>query len=266
MDRDITPSDYVTWAYRLLLGREPESDEAIRGNPWAADRKQLVHATLLSSEFREKNPDIRVAFWGEVLQPHFPGVCVEIRKQLLWGGDPVRTYTIALALETIRREQLAGALAELGVYRGDTAVLYHRICPEKRLFLFDTFEGFPERDLDGRADERFADTSIEAVKARFTDHSNIIFRKGYFPDTTVGLEGEKFCFVMLDADLYNPTLAGLQFFYERMVSGGYVFAHDYSSYESGGAVSRAFTAFLQDKPEKVIEIPDEWGTVLFRKI
>ena len=35
---------------------------------------------------------------------------------------------------------------------------------------------------------------------------------------------------------------------------------------SNQAVSRATDEFLADKAEKVIEIPDTWGTALFRKI
>ena len=70
---------------------------------------------------------------------------------------------------------------------------------------------------------------------------------------------------MLDADLYKPTRAGLEFFYPRMSKGGYIFLHDYTSSESNYAVSRAADEFLADKPEKIIEIPDTWGTALFRK-
>jgi len=82
------------------------------------------------------------------------------------------------------------------------------------------------------------------------DMNNIIIRKGYFPETAKGLESEMFSFVMLDLDLYKPTLAGLEFFYPRVKAGGYIFAHDYNSPESDHAVSRAMNEFLKDKPEK----------------
>ena len=137
--------------------------------------------------------------------------------------------------------------------------------PEKRLYLFDTFEGFPKEDLEAAVDDRFADADFEFVKGQFAGAPTVILKKGYFPETTTGLEDCRFCFVMLDADLYKPTMAGLEFFYPRMVAGGYVFAHDYTSYESNLAVSRAVDQFLSDKPEKVIHLPDEWGSVVFRK-
>jgi O-methyltransferase len=71
---------------------------------------------------------------------------------------------------------------------------------------------------------------------------------------------------MLDADLFAPTLAGLTFFYQRVTPGGYIFIHDFNSPESDWAVSRAIGEFMKDKPERIVEIPDMGGSVLFRKI
>jgi len=57
-----------------------------------------------------------------------------------------------------------------------------------------------------------------------------------------------------------------RFFYPRLTRGGYFFMHDYNSLESQRAVSRAAHAYMIDKPELLIEIPDYFGTALFRKI
>jgi O-methyltransferase len=181
-------------------------------------------------------------------------------------GDPVRDYAVALALQTIRLDGIAGAMAEVGVYRGEMATFYHRVMPERALYLFDTFEGFPKADLEVDHDERFADTSLEAVKSRFPTDAKVIFRPGYFPATAQGLERERFAFVMLDVDLHKPTLAGLDWFYRRMPRGGYIFVHDYTSHESGGGISRAVDAFMADKPELLIHLPDAWGSILFRRM
>ncbi len=47
--------EYVRWAYRLLLGREPESLETIQNNPLKNDRQRLVEAILRSGEFQRCN-------------------------------------------------------------------------------------------------------------------------------------------------------------------------------------------------------------------
>ena len=132
--------------------------------------------------------------------------------------------------------------------------------------MFDTFRGFDPRDSGGGVDDRFNDTSEEIVLANIGDISNVVVRKGHFPETAEGLEGERFCFVLIDFDKYEPTMVALKFFYPRVVSGGFIFVHDYNSPESGWACSRALNSFLSDKPGKPVAIPDAGGTALFRKI
>ena len=181
------------------------------------------------------------------------------------SGDPVRYGALALALETVRND-IPGSLAEVGVYKGDLSHFIHRALPERKLYLFDTFEGFPEGDLEVGSDERFRDTSLPYVKERVGAGENVIFRPGFFPETAVGLEDERFAFVMLDLDLFAPTIAGLEFFYPRLEPGGFLVLHDYNNPESNYAVSRAADEFFADKPEYLIALPDRWGSVLVRKI
>jgi SAM-dependent methyltransferase len=57
----------VVWAYRLLFGREPESDEAVAGHQGAEDRRALVRGFLASDEFRSSNPDAVVRALGSRL-------------------------------------------------------------------------------------------------------------------------------------------------------------------------------------------------------
>jgi O-methyltransferase len=189
-----------------------------------------------------------------------------MRYDVARSRDPVRYASIALALHRIDAEGIAGQMAEVGVYRGATSRFLHAGCPRRKLYLFDTFEGFPEVDLEVSEDDRFRGTSVELVKSVIGDLNNVEFREGYFPETAAGLESETFAFAMLDVDLYKPTLAALQFFYPRMSRGGYIFLHDYTSPESDQGVSRAAREFLADKPEQVIELPDRDGSALFRKM
>jgi len=190
-----------------------------------------------------------------------------LQPELLNYWDPVRSLTVALAIERIKKERIHGNLAELGVFQGHLSRFLHLLAPDRTLYLLDTFQGFPEQDLESfqTGDKRFSETSLEIVEKNIGDLTNVVIKQGYFPDTAAGLENEQFCFVMLDVDLYKPTLAGLDFFYPRLAPGGYMFLHDYNWIESNRAVSRALDAFMADKPEHLVEIPDAWGTVLFRK-
>ncbi len=194
--------------------------------------------------------------------PYSPAVAQRIEQY----HDDVRYSMLALAIQRIEQDQLPGAFAEVGVYRGVTSSFIHRQAPDRKFYLFDTFEGFAARDLEVPTDERFRDTSQESVTRFLGNTQNIIFRKGYFPDTAAGLESEQFALVMLDVDLYRPALEVLRFFYPRMVRGGYFFMHDFNNPESDRAISRAAYEFLENKPELLIETPDFCGSVVFRKI
>lgn len=195
----------------------------------------------------------------------FPTYAPAVRERVEALSDDIRYAMLALAIQRLETEGIEGAFAELGVYRGVTSRFIHLQAPDRRLYLFDTFQGFPEADLGSVRDYRFKDTSQDEVAQRIGDTKNVIFRAGYFPVTATGLEQERFALVMLDFDLYQPALEAFRFFYPRLVSGGYFFMHDFNSPESDHAISRAASEFLSDKPEFLIEMPDEWGSAVFRK-
>jgi O-methyltransferase len=180
--------------------------------------------------------------------------------------DPIRYATIFLMIRQIQRKGIKGSFAELGVYKGQTSKILHTLAPERTLFLFDTFDGFPKQDYSGKQVTYFKDTSIDIVIKTIGNRNNIIFKKGYFPLTTNGLEKHKFAFVILDADLYKPTLSGLTFFYPRMNPGGYILIHDYNCESWNSATKKAVIKFFKDKPEPLIEIPDKEGSVMVCKI
>jgi O-methyltransferase len=193
---------------------------------------------------------------------NFPPYSQAIQRAIDLSGDPVRYTTVALALKRIQNENIAGAFAEVGVWKGATSEFIHLVAPERRLYLFDTFQGFPDS-----VDKRFRDTSVEFVRQRLNHQpESIIFRVGRFPETARGLEDERFAFVMYDADTHQAALDALEFFYPRLSPRGYFFLHDFNSEESDWGVSRAVSTFLGDKPERVIELADPSGTAVFRKV
>lgn len=149
---------------------------------------------------------------------------------------PRKQYLQELSRMQLERG-LPGDIAECGVFRGWFASMMNEYYPEKKLWLFDTFAGFDSADvavdteeakevvLGGKFDH-FNTTSEDIVRMRCMYRENLIFKKGYVPDTFQDVDAQ-FCFVNLDMDLYTPQLAALQFFSERMVKGGVILVHDY---------------------------------------
>jgi O-methyltransferase len=214
-----------------------------------------------------KYKQLLAGFFSDIYLLKNPPTNLDLKAVCYSATDPVRFATISLAIHRIITENIEGSFAEAGVWKGWTSKLIHSLAPNRKYYLFDTFEGFPEQNLEVRDGqiERFKNTNVESVKKNIGNIDNVEFRVGYFPATAVGLESEKFAFVMLDMDLYQSTKDGLNFFYDRTAPGGYIFLHDYNNPESDWGVSRAVQEFLNDKPETFIEIPDSWGSVVIRK-
>lgn len=132
---------------------------------------------------------------------------------------------------------IKGATAELGVFRGDFAKEINKVFSDRLLYLFDSFEGFVGQDCkieiergytDHNKQGYFSNTTEQLVMDKMVYPDQCRIYKGCFPNSARGLD-ENFCFVSLDVDLYAPTLAGLEFFYPKLVEGGVILVHDYFS-------------------------------------
>jgi O-methyltransferase len=194
-------------------------------------------------------------------------------EDLLDPWDNVRRDMIVLLMREITERQVPGDLAELGVYRGSTARLIHHYLPERKFYLFDTFAGFDERDVkaeqtkSGRKTDAggFVQTSLERARNHIAPlNDNVQFFPGYFPQSAPEfLRERKFALVNLDADLYEPTFAGLNFFYDRLSPGGFILVHDFNSWAGS---RKAIRDFFRDKPETPIPMPDKSGSALIAKM
>ena len=184
-------------------------------------------------------------------------------KPLRYGD--VRVASLEMAAREIYEKNIIGAVAEAGVYRGDFARRINEFFPDRSLYLFDTFEGFAERDIIADKERGYlynniglhGDTSIEIVLQKMANRNSVIIKKGYFPDTAEGLE-EKFCFVSLDMDLYQPILAGLEYFYSRLCAGGYIFVHDCNIEQAtfNGGSRQALLEFVHKEKIGYVMLPD----------
>ena len=102
-----------------------------------------------------------------------------------------------------------------------------------------------------------------------------MIRKGFFPRTIEEAEkNEKFCLVSLDADLYEPILEGLRFFYPRLSQGGYILIHDYNNLDIIGnqyitlnGVKKAVKDYEKESGINLCKIPisDRNGTLIVTK-
>ena len=187
------------------------------------------------------------------------------------GWDFVRYSSLELCAYEINQKSISGAIAEVGVYQGEFAAKINEAFPNRPFYLYDTFEGFDQKDIIiekkrqfSLGDQDFSNTSIELVLSRMRQPSDCIVRKGYFPETVGSENNESFVFVSLDADLYKPIYDGLNFFYNRLVSGGFIFVHDFNN-DSYSGVREAVTQFCQENRIHYFPLSDIGGTAVLTK-
>jgi len=199
--------------------------------------------------------------------PQFPhGFLIPEGRRImeLHWWDTVRRDMLVLLLRDVIVRQVPGDFAELGVYQGLTARLIHHYAPERTLHLFDTFSGFDKNEIEDPGQSgQFADTSVDAVIRTVEPRGNVIVHAGRFPaSVTPQIERLEFAFVHLDADLFEPTMAGLDFFYPRLPAGGVIVIHDYNAWPGA---RRAVDEFFVGKRECPIPMPDKSGSAVIVK-
>lgn len=159
------------------------------------------------------------------------------------NDDYARRGTLTLIADEIKKRQVVGDVAELGVYMGGFAQYINRLFPDRLFYLIDTFEGFDEEDLHYDKSLGYDQTvkyfteenlclnkDIDAVLRLMLTPEKCRVVKGRFPESLLEeMYEKKFGFVSLDCDLYLPMYEGLVFFYPRLSSGGYIMIHDYNN-------------------------------------
>lgn len=185
--------------------------------------------------------------------------------------DNMRYLQMGLLAQEIERRKLDGAIAELGVYRGGFSQYISHAFSNRKYYLFDTFDGFNEEQINhdnekfsARRDD-FKNTSIEHVLSIVgkKHKSEIVVKEGFFPNSAQDVD-DKFVFVSIDVDLYQPTLDGLNFFYHKMVAGGYIMIHDLMADGFKGC-RQAVYEFCEAQNIFFIPIPDAITSALIVK-
>ena len=183
--------------------------------------------------------------------------------------DILRSMVLKTLIHEIKRKKIRGNLAELGVYKGAFARIMNHFFADKKLYLFDSYNGFDEKDLvvEDKLTKAnaalFKDTNANLVLSQMEHKDNCIVVKGFFPKSSIGIE-DTFALVSIDVDLYRPTYKGLEYFYPRLSSGGYILVHDFNNtYFSG--VRKAVEKFCKQEKVGYIPIPDYNGTAIITK-
>lgn len=188
-------------------------------------------------------------------------------------NDYVRIKCFELAVKEIQKKNVEGNVAEVGVFRGEFAQYINMAFPNKKCYLFDTFDGFDANEAlnevkNGNCTDAFVkaykQTNVGMVLEKMRHIENLVIKQGFFPESLDGLE-DRFAFVSIDVDFEESIYQALLYFYPRLNAGGYLFVHDYNSSLQG--VEVAVDRYEKDMQVNLCKVPlcDANGTLVITK-
>jgi hypothetical protein len=143
----------------------------------------------------------------------------------------------------IHQNKISGDIAECGCFLGGVgifmALMRDHLRMRKKIYLFDSFEGFPlgEEDITrGRVAKanRFVNI-LDDVKDNFRqtvpDIQDVEFIEGFVENTLPNHPVRDLCLLRLDTDFYNSTKTELDYLYPTLVRGGVLIVDDYGLFE-----------------------------------
>lgn len=245
-------------------------------NPYRKYYKRVKQLSSDLYEILEKSPYILVKSNEYDLIDREMRMKTGKYSRSIYMQDYFRFRTLELVVNDMKRKKVEGALAELGVFKGHFSSLMNEHFSDRKIYLFDTFEGFGKEELSeelqkGRCDERFVewhkDTSVDLALNNLPFPQQAVICKGLFPaSVTEEAKNEKYALVSLDVDFEESMYQGLKFFYPRLSDGGYIFMHDYNTFYLEGI---KFAVERYEKEQNIrlccVPIADRAGTLIIMK-
>ena len=164
----------------------------------------------------------------------------------------VRLMNVAMLLKSVVGENIRGAFAELGVWRGGTCIFARKFFDllsegGRRVEVFDAFESLPGYDTN--ADFLMNSQASVEENFRLADASlrRTHFHKGLFKDSVPAFSRESsgnIAVLRVDGNFYDSYQDAMYYLYERVPVGGYVIFDDIMSHR---AVMRFWNDFQADQ-------------------
>lgn len=184
-------------------------------------------------------------------------------------GIEWRIHTLCWA--AFHAAKLEGDFVDCGVNTG----LFSRAVMEyiqfeklnKTYYLLDTFEGMDPRYSSEYEMARHSKIGYqsnmglyEKAKETFSGF-NVKIIKGAVPDTLEQVETKKVAYLSVDMNCVVPEVEALEFFWDRMVSGGIIVLDDYG-YPGAEDQKHAHDKFAESKGVKILSIPTCQGMII----
>jgi hypothetical protein len=244
--------------------------DSLGGLLFGPDTYRRYHYKLAKRLAERKRYEVYKQHLIWLTDPDFIIARDRVEERGIEGCPYDRCFTLLSLARMVRGVE--GHFAECGVRYGKSSTfILTGAGPEstKWLHVFDSFEGLSEpSDADvqagGKSEWSKGDLAVaeDIVRQNLRDFGDrLALHKGWIPDRFGDVADKTFSLVHVDVDLYEPTLASVEFFYPRVQSGGVIACDDYGSGHCPGA-KRAIDEFFADKPENVLSLTSGQSVVI----
>lgn len=187
----------------------------------------------------------------------------EQERSLIW-----RLHTLVWAAKNALNVE--GVFVECGVFKGFCSevilnYLNFQNLP-RRAFLYDTFEGLPEKT--STKEERAiwdytkydSETIYRGVCDKFASYENVNIVRGIVPDSFSERVPEKIAFLHIDMNSERAEMLALEHLFNKVTPGGFIVFDDF-----GWACNKnqmfSELAFMNERGHHVMELPTGQGVV-----
>jgi hypothetical protein len=195
------------------------------------------------------------------------------------GGTLLKNYDIQWRIHVLcwaakHAMNLEGDFVDCGVHTGifARAVVNYINFQEssKKYFLLDTFNGLDENYSNEKElqrnklmgyDKEDPDLLYEQVVNTFKGF-NVKIIKGAVPETLKYVNSDKICYLSVDMNCVDPEVAALEYFWDKMVSGGVIILDDYGYANSTNDQKKAHDLFALSKNVQILTLPTCQGLLI----
>jgi O-methyltransferase len=203
--------------------------------------------------------------------------------------SPERLYSLYQSVHYIVKNNIPGDFVECGVWKGGSCMMIALVLKrlnvnDRKIYLYDTFEGMSEPTADDKqfsgehadvllkqadkADENsvWCFSTLEEVQTNVYstgyDAGLFIFTKGKVEDSIPGIVPSRISLLRLDTDWYESTYHELIYLYPLLSENGIIIIDDFGHWE--GAKKAVLQYFEEKKLHPIIQRVDYTGRMIIK--
>jgi len=250
--------------YQDLIEQQRRSIEELQ-HSGAKDKVYISDLKAIITDYQlklERNYDYQAAMVQDQirlglsnLEPEFRALYEQCREYTMTSWE--RLYALYKSVQYLVENKIPGDIVECGVWRGGSMKLSAHVLlalgvTDRKLFLYDTFEGMtepdPEVDVDASGNKAANDwlevqrrgvkwsyAPVEEVRDVIAGSGypmdKVVFVKGPVEDTIPATVPDRISLLRLDTDWYSSTKHEIEHLYPRLSTHGVLLLDDYGHYQ-----------------------------------